>query len=169
MSRGFKVLMAVTVGMVVIFIAAGTTGASVEPQVVRVTLDDNQIGLSPFTVVPGKAVNLVINNQGDMAHRLRVLPYVGGSESNTILGPVVAAHSAYAFQLTLAPGVYRIECTQTTHAERGMVNAIVAQTPLAAALPFDMRFALSMLGLVLGSAFLIIDSLGWRGNQMASR
>lgn len=168
MSRGFKVLIAVTAVMAIIFIAAGTTGASVEPQMVRVTLKDYQIGISQFTVLPGKVVTLVVNNQGEMAHQLVVQPYVGANDANTIVGPVIGAHTSQAFQFTLTPGVYRVECVQTTHAEQGMVSAIAAQTPQAVSFPLDMNFVVSVLGLVLGSAFLIFDSLGFRVRRTPS-
>jgi hypothetical protein len=162
MSGAFKVLVAVAVVLLVVFIAAGTTGASVEPQIVRVSLTDYQIGVSQFTVVPDKVVTLVINNQGEMAHHLVIQPYVSANEANTITGPVVGAHTSQTFQVTLAPGVYRMECEQIDHANRGMVTAIAAQTPPTITFPVDVNFVVSVLGLVLGCAFILIDSMGFR-------
>ncbi len=161
MTRTLKVLIAVAIVVFLAFVFVGSTGASVEPQVVRVTLKDYQIGLSQFLVTPGKAVTLVIVNEGDLPHQLAVQRYAD-TNANVAASPVIGSHTAREIQLTLAPGVYRIACVQWDHAERGMVNVVAADTVRSTAMPIQMDFVIPLLGLVLGSVYIIGDSIGLR-------
>lgn len=164
MSRTLKVLIAVVVMLVLVFAVAGNTSASVEPQIVRVTLTDYQITLSQFVVSPGRTVTLVVTNDGDMAHKLTVRPYANPSANldAVIENQVIGSHTGQTVQFKLEPGIYRIECGLVDHAGRGMVNAIAAQSFPQKSLPLQMEFIIPVLSLVVGSAYIILDSLGFR-------
>ncbi|MBI5304487.1 MAG: cupredoxin domain-containing protein [Chloroflexi bacterium] len=162
MAHPVKVLIAVTVMLLLVFVVAGNTGASAEPQIVQVTLKDYQINLSQFVVAPGKAVTLVITNAGELPHKLIVQSYESADKANVAASPVIGSHTSQPVQFTLEPGVYRIECEQTDHAKRGMVNVIAAQTTPQKSFPLQMDFLILILGLVMGSAYIIADSLGLR-------
>ena len=168
MTRTFKVLIGVVVVAFLVFVFAGSTGAAVEPQVVRVTLKDFQIELSQFVVAPGKAVTLVLNNAGDSPHQLEITPWAGGNASKVVSSPMIGSHTTQSIQLTLDPGVYRIACVQTNHANQGMVSVLAADAPHPATIPLQMDFVIPILGLVLGSALIIGDSLGLRLTRSAS-
>lgn len=161
MTRTFKVLIALAVVVVLGLAFAGSTGASVEPQVMRVTLKDYQISLSQFVVTPGKSVNLVIDNEGDVPHQLVIQAY-GDASKNVATSPMIGSHTIQNISLTLDPGVYRIECMQLDHAGRGMVNILAANPPHPVTIPLQMDFIIPVLGLVLGSAYIIASSLGLR-------
>ena len=161
MTRTFKVLIALAVVVFLGLAFAGSTGASVEPQVMRVTLKDYQINLSQFVVTPGKAVNLVIDNQGDAPHQLVIQAYADTSK-NLVTSPMIGSHTIQSMSLTLDPGVYRIECVQVDHAARGMMSILAADAPHPLTIPLQMDFVIPVLGLVLGSAYIIGSSLGLR-------
>ncbi|MBI5031151.1 MAG: cupredoxin domain-containing protein [Chloroflexi bacterium] len=161
MTRTFKVLIALAVVVFLGLAFVGSTGASVEPQVMRVTIKDYQVSLSQFVVTPGKAVNLVINNQGDVPHQLVVQAYADASK-DLVTSPMIGSHTIQSVSFTLAPGVYRIECVQVDHAARGMVNVLTANAPQPLAIPLRVDFLIPILGLVLGSAYIIASSLGLR-------
>ncbi len=161
MTRTFKVLIALLVVVFLGFAFVGSTGASVEPQILRVTLKDYQINLSQFVVTPGKSVNLVIDNQGDLPHQLVIQAYNDASK-NLATSPMIGSHTIQNIPLTLDAGVYRIECVQVNHAARGMVNILAADTPHPMTIPLQMDFVIPVLGLVLGSAYIIADSMGLR-------
>ncbi len=162
MTRTLRVLIAATVILVLVFMVAGTTRASEEPQVVRVTLKDYQIGLSQFTVAPGKAVKFILANQGELSHQVVIQPWSDASMANGIESPVIGSHTSQEVQFTLAPGVYRISCVQWDHADRGMVNVVAADTVHPMTIPVQMDFVIPLLALVLGSAYIIGDSMGLR-------
>jgi len=168
MTRTFKVLIGVVVVVILVFVFAGSTGAAVEPQVVRVTLRDYQIELSQFVVTPGKSVTLVLNNAGDSPHQLEITPWAGGDASKMVASPVIGSHTTQSIQLTLDPGIYRIACVQTNHVDQGMVTAIAANVPRPTTIPLQMDFVIPILGLILGSAFIIGDSLGLRLTRSGS-
>jgi uncharacterized cupredoxin-like copper-binding protein len=161
MTRTFKVLIGVVVVVFLVFVFAGSTGAAAEPQMVRVTLSDYQIQLSQFVVAPGKSVTLVLNNTGESPHQVEIAPWAGNA-SKTVVSPMLGARTTQVIQVTLDPGVYRIACVQTNHAEQGMVSALAANAPAPVSLPLPMDFVIPILGLVLGSALIIGDSLGLR-------
>ena len=167
MTRTFKVLIGVVVVVFLVFVFAGSTGAAAEPQVVRVTLSDYQIQLSQFVVAPGKAVTLVLANNSETPHQLEIAPWAGNA-SKTVASPIIGAHTTQTLQLTLDAGIYRIACVQTNHAEQGMVTALAANTPAPVSLPLQMDFVIPILGLVLGSALIIGDSLGLRLTHSAN-
>ncbi len=161
MTRTLKVLIAMLVVVILGLAFAGSTGASVEPQVMRVTLKDYQISLSQFVVTPGKSVNLVIDNEGDMPHQLVIQAYNDASK-NLVTSPMIGSHTIQTLPITLDAGVYRIECEQLDHAARGMENVLTADTPHPMTIPLQMDFVIPVLGLVLGSAYIIADSMGLR-------
>ena len=162
MTRTFQVLIAVLVVLVLMFALSANTQAAMEPQIVRVTLTDYHVGLSQFTVTPGKAVEFRVENQGALVHQLVVRPYIDAQPANEANALTIAPGTLRTFQQTLAPGVYRVECIGWDHAERGMVNAIAAQTPMSRTLPIRMDFVIPLAALVLGCAWIIGDSLGLR-------
>ena len=162
MSLTLKVLIAVSVTVVLALAIGGSTGASLEPQTVRVTLTDNQITLSQLAVVSDRVVILYITNTGELTHKLVVEAYPNENNTTRIESPVIGAHTTQPVQFKLVRGLYRILCVRTDHAERGMVTSIAAQRTLqeAGALPFELTIPL--LALVLGSAYIIADTLGLR-------
>lgn len=168
MTRTFKVLIGVVVVAFLVFVFAGSTGAAVEPQVVQVTLRDYQIELSQFVVTPGKQVTLVLNNVGESPHQLEITPWAGGDATKVVASPMLGSHTTQSIQLTLDPGIYRIACVQTNHADQGMVTALAANAPHPTTIPLQMDFLIPILGLILGSAFIIGDSLGLRLTRSAS-
>ena len=99
-----------------------------------------------------------------MAHKLVIRPYANADANlNPVVeNQVIGSHTSQSVQFKLEPGIYRIECEQIDHAERGMVNAIAAQSPPQKSSSLPMDFVIPVLGLVLGSVYLIGDSLGLR-------
>lgn len=162
MTRTFKALIAVTVVVFLAFAVAGNTRASADPQIVRVTLKDYQVELSQFVVTPGKTIQFLVANDGSLAHRFSVQPYVGASAANLEDAPVIAPGTTRTVQHTFSPGVYRVACAAWDHAERGMVNALVAETTRERAFPLRMDLVIPVLALVLGSTYILGDSLGLR-------
>jgi plastocyanin len=162
MTRTLQVVIAVVVVLFLVFALSANTQASVEPQIVRVTLTDYQVALSQFTVTPGKSVEFRVDNRGALTHHLVVRPYIDSQTANVADALAIAPGTTRTFQQTLAPGVYRVECVGWDHAERGMVNAIAAEPPAPRALSIRMDVVIPLLTLVLGSAFIIGDSMGLR-------
>ncbi len=162
MTRTLQVLIAVGVVAFLVFALSANTQASVEPQIVRVSLTDYQVALSQFTVTPGKSVEFMVENRGALTHQLVVRPYTDAHAANPADALTIAPGTTRSFQQTLAPGVYRVECVGWDHAERGMVNAIAAGTPAQRSLPIRMDIVVPLFALVLGSAWIIGDSLGLR-------
>ncbi len=162
MTRTFKILIAVTVVAFLVFAFAANTRASVEPQVVRATLDDFNMDLSQFTVAPGKPVTFVVTNEGTLSHQLQVQPFFGASASDVVQGPVIAPGTSRTVQFTLSPGVYRVSCALWDHADRGMVTALAAEATPQKSFPVQMDIIVPLLAFVLGSAYIIGDSLGLR-------
>ncbi|MCL5950622.1 MAG: cupredoxin domain-containing protein [Chloroflexi bacterium] len=165
MTRTLRLLIAVVVVILLAFAVAGNTVASVDPQVVDVTLTDSQLNLSQFSVASGKTVRFVVDNQGTMAHQLRIEPYAGSTAENIVNEPVVAPNTSRTFDLTLNPGVYRIECALWDHAERGMTNAIVVNTAQSRTFPIQMDLIIPLMALVAGCIFIIGDTMGLRLTQ----
>lgn len=162
MTRTFQVLIAVVVVLVLVFALSANTQASVEPQTVHVTLTDYHVDLSQFTVTPGKSVEFMVENQGALTHQLVIRPYANSQTASVAGALTIAAGTTRSFQQTLTPGVYRVECVGWDHAERGMVNAIAAEMPPQRALPIRMDILVPLFALVLGSVWIIGDSLGLR-------
>ncbi len=162
MTRTFQVLIAVVVVLVLVFALSANTQASVEPQTVRVTLTDYHVDLSQFTVAPGKSVEFMVENQGALTHQLAIRPYTDSQPATAADALTIAPGTVRTFKQTLAPGVYRVECVGWDHAERGMVTAIAAETPAARTLPIRMDIIVPLFALVVGSVWIIGDSLGLR-------
>jgi plastocyanin len=162
MTRTFQVLIAVGVVLVLVFALSANTQASMEPQTVRVTLTDYHVDLSQFTVTPGKSVEFMVENRGALTHQLIVRPYTDSQPAKVADALTIAPSTTRTFQQTLAPGIYRVECVGWDHAERGMLNAIAAETPVPRALPIRMDIVVPLFALALGSAWIIGDSLGLR-------
>jgi uncharacterized cupredoxin-like copper-binding protein len=162
MTRTLQVVIAVVVVLLLVFAFSANTQASVEPQIVRVTLTDYQVALSQFTVTSGKVVEFMVENRGALTHHLIVRPFIGSQAANEADALAIAPGTTRTFQQTLAPGVYRVECVGWDHAERGMVNALAAETPSPRALPNRMDIVIPLLMLVLGSAYILGDSMGLR-------
>lgn len=161
MTRTLKVLIAVTVVLFLAFAVAGNTRASEDLQIVRVTLKDYRVEMSQFVVTPGKTVQFLVANDGSLAHKFGVQPYVGAGAAD-LDAPVIAPGTTRTIQHTFTPGVYRVACAGWDHAERGMVNALAAQVTPQKALPMRMDLIVPVLALVLGSAYILGDSLGLR-------
>ena len=161
MTRTFQVLIAGVVILFLLFALSANTQASMQPQIVRVTLTDYQVTLSRFTVNPGQLVEFWVDNRGALVHHLVVRPYADSQTANEADALTVAPGTQREFQQTLEPGVYRVECIAWDHAEKGMVNAIAAAPP-AQLLPVRMDIVIPLLMLVIGSAVIIGDSLGLR-------
>ncbi len=162
MTRTLRLLIAIVVVFLLAFAIVGNTGASVEPQVLDVTLTDSQVSLSQFSVAPGKSVHFIVDNRGTLAHQLRIEPYAGATAASTIDEPVVAPNTIRSFDLTLGPGVYRIECSLWDHAERGMANALAVQSAPTRTFPVQMDMLIPLMALVAGCIFIIGDALGLR-------
>lgn len=161
MTRTFKILIAVVLVLFFAFALSGNTQASVEPQIVRVTLTDYKVELSQFTVTPGRVVQFAIDNQSSRVHHFVVLPYVETSVNPADV-TVIAPGTLRTIQRTLAPGIYRVECNEWDHAERGMLNVIAAEAPRPRAFPIRMDFIIPLVALILGSGYIIGDALGLR-------
>jgi plastocyanin len=162
MTRTFQILIAVVAVLVLLFALSANTQASVEPQIVRVTLTDYHVDLSQFTVTPGKAVEFVVENQSAVPHQIVVRPYIDSQTSDVAGALTIGPGTMRTFQQSLAPGIYRVECVSWDHAERGMVNVIAAEAPAQRAFPLRMDIFIPLLTLVLGSLWIIGDSLGLR-------
>ncbi|MBI4671996.1 MAG: cupredoxin domain-containing protein [Chloroflexi bacterium] len=162
MTRTFKVVIAVGSLLFLAFFIAGSTRASDEPQIIHVTLQDDQVKLSQFVVTPGRVVKFVITNQGALSHQFVVQPFASAGASKVEDAPVIAAGTTWTIQYTLSPGIYRVACSLRDHAEKGMVNVLAADVARPLTIPMNMEFVLPILALVLGSAYIIGDSLGLR-------
>lgn len=162
MTRTFKVLIAAVVVLFLVFAFFGNTQASVEPQIVRVTLTDYKVELSRFAVTPGRPVQFVVDNQGTMSHHFVVQPYVETKMANPEEETVIGAGTTRTVQRTLTPGVYRVECDAWDHAARGMVNTLAAEVTVQSTLPIRMDFVIPILALIFGSVYIIGDSMGLR-------
>ncbi|MDE3087907.1 MAG: cupredoxin domain-containing protein [Chloroflexota bacterium] len=167
MTRTLKVLIGLAVVLFFAFAFTTNTRASEEPQIVRVTLTDYQVDLSQFTATPGKTIQFLIDNHGSLSHRLVVQPYADAQPANSPDDPVVAPGTMRTIQRTLTAGVYRVECAEWDHAERGMVNVLAVQTPTQKAMPIQVETVIPFLAFVLGSAYIIGDSLGVRLTRAA--
>lgn len=162
MTRTSQILIAVVVVLVLIFALSANTQASVEPQTIRVTLTDYRVDLSQFTVAPGKSIEFMVENQGALTHQLAIRPCTNSQPATAADALTIAPGTTRTFKQTLAPGIYRVECVGWDHAERGMINAIAAETPAPRALPIRMDIVIPLLALVAGSVWIIGDSLGLR-------
>ncbi len=162
MSRTFKLVMIVTVALFLVILAAGTTRASEEPQIVRVVLRDYQVETSRFVVTSARPVQFVIANVGTLAHQFLVQPMTRNDATAADHAPVIAAGTLRTVQTVLSPGVYRIECAVKDHVERGMFSAIASETApqVVFAMPIQSWFPLLMF--VLGCVYIISDSVGLR-------
>ncbi len=159
MSRTLKSMFALASLVFLAFYIATGTRAAAEPQTVRVSLSDYHVDLSQFTVAPGKAVQFVVTNTGSLAHRLVIAPYATTPAPDAADAPVVGAGSSLAFQRTLEPGVYRVECLQWDHADRGMVNILAAEPARAPAPPWRIDLLFPFAALVFGAAYMIADAM----------
>jgi len=169
MRRTFRILIALGGVFFLALAIVGTTRASDEPQIIRVTLKDYHIELSKFTLAPGKAVEFLVANEGTIPHRFIVESYAGTNVGNESDAPVIAANTARTIQQTFAPGIYRVSCDKWDHAARGMTNAFAVQSPSQQAIPVRMDFVIPLLALALGSTYILWDSLGlsltWIGKE----
>ena len=162
MTRTGQVLIAFLMVLALVFVLSANTQASVEPQTVRVTLTDFHVALSQFTVTPGKPVDFVVDNQSALAHHLVVRPYDDSQPADIAEAVTIGSGTQRSFRQTLEPGVYRVECLAWDHAERGMLNAIAAETPASRTFPIRMDMLVSLSALVLGCVWIIGSSLGLR-------
>jgi hypothetical protein len=162
MTRTFKILIVGLGVLFLVFALSANTQASVEPQTVRVTLTDYHVALSQFVVTPGKPVDFVVDNQGALTHHLVVRPYIDSQPANFADALTIGSGTVQTFRQTVAPGVYRVECVAWDHAERGMLNAIAAETPASRSFPIRMDMLVSLSTLALGCAWIIGSSLGLR-------
>ena len=162
MTRTFKILISGTVLLVLVLVFVGSTQASAEPQVVRVTLTDYQVQLSQFTVVPGKTVQFLVENDGVLSHQFAVQPYAGAETTAAGDIPVLSPGASMTVRRTFGPGVYRVVCTEWDHAERGMVSVFAADKPRSPSMPLQMDLWIPLLSLVAGAAWIIGDSMGLR-------
>lgn len=162
MTRTFKVLISGTVLLLLVLVFVGSTQASAEPQVVRVTLTDYQVQLSQFTVLPGKTVQFLVTNDGVLSHRFAVQPFAGAETADSGQLPVVAPGSTMTFVRTFGPGVYQVICTEWDHAERGMVSVFAADKQRSPAFPLRMDLWIPLFSLVAGAAWIIGDNMGLR-------
>ncbi len=160
MRHKYQFMIALVSVFFLAFAMVGTTRASVEPQIIDVTMKDYYIELSKFTLEPGKAVEFRVTNQGTVPHRFIVEPYVGASTTNEAESTVIATGTARTIRQTFQPGIYRVTCDKWDHAARGMVNAFAVETASQKTIPWRIDFIISLLGLVLGSAYILWDSLG---------
>jgi uncharacterized cupredoxin-like copper-binding protein len=160
MRRTFKILIALVGVLFSAFAIVGTTRASDEPQIIHVTLKDYNIELSRFTFMPGKAVEFLVANQGTMPHRFVVESYASANAINATDAPVIAAGTSRTMLQTFKPGIYRVTCDKWDHTTRGMVNAFAVEATSQKTVPIRIEFIIPILGLVLGSAYIVWDSLG---------
>ena len=92
-----------------------TVGAA-EP--VEVVGDEYRFDPSSLVVEGGGPVELVLDNQGSIAHNLRLFDgadEVGGT-------PTFAGGDQRSASVDFAPGAYRMVCTVADHEELGMVG-----------------------------------------------
>lgn len=160
MTRTFRVLISGTVLLLLVLVFVGSTQASVDPQVVRVTLTDYQVQLSQFTVLPGKTVQFLVTNDGILSHRFAVQPFAGAEMGNSGDVPVIAPGTTMTLIRTFGPGVYQVVCTEWDHAERGMVSVFAADKPHSPSFPIRMDLWIPLFSLVAGAAWIIGDSMG---------
>lgn len=161
MTLTFKVLIGVTLILVAAFSVVTSTGASADPQIVHVSLTDTQMRLSQFVVAADRPVRFEVTNEGTLAHSLSVRPMTAPI-SDTGNELVIGARTMQIINQTLPAGIYRVYCSFFDHADRGMQSAIAAETTSRTMYPFPMTGLVSILGLVLGCAYIIGDSLGLR-------
>jgi uncharacterized cupredoxin-like copper-binding protein len=162
MTRTFKALVALALLLFLVFVIAGTTPASAEPQTVHVTLKDYAVSLSQFVVTSDRAVRFVVDNQSSLPHRLAMQPMSNVAGSNSDDEPVIAPGTIRTLQHTFSPGVYRIVCLTTDHAGKGMLTVFAAEPVRPSASPIRMDFAIPFLVFVLGSVWILADSAGLR-------
>ncbi len=160
MTRTFKVLVALVVLLFLVFVIAGGTHASDEPQVVQVTLSDYQVQMSQFTVTPGKPVQFVVTNAGSLPHQVVVEPYLADPSAMPQDVPVIAPGMERTIQQTLAAGIYKIECLEWDHAARGMLNVFASDLPHTPSVPLHLDVLIPIAALALGAAYIIGDSMG---------
>lgn len=84
-----------------------------------------QIGLNDFRLVPNEVVatagtvTFVLKNEGRYTHDFRV----EGSGIDE-RAPKVGRGRTFEWQIDLEPGIYRISCPISNHADRGMVGSL---------------------------------------------
>ncbi|MBI4786833.1 MAG: hypothetical protein HY782_07290 [Chloroflexi bacterium] len=160
MTRTFKVLITTALLVFLAFAIYGNTQASTEPQTIRVLLKDYHVELSQFVVTPGRAVRFVVVNDGSMPHQLVVQPYLEARALDWTDMPVVSPFTLRTLEQTFTAGVYRVSCGVADHAEKGMVNVLVANSPQKPPAPLRADVLIPLLALALGSALIIGDSMG---------
>lgn len=161
MTLTFKVLTGVAMILIAAFSVVTSTGASTDPQIIHVSLTDTQMRISQFVVTADRPVRFEVANEGTVAHSLSVLPMTAPvSDPRNSL--VIGAHTIQVINQTLPAGIYRIYCNFFDHADKGMQSAIAAETTSRTVYPFPMTGLVSILGLALGCAYIIGDSLGLR-------
>jgi plastocyanin len=160
MGRTLRILFVLVGILISAFVIVGTTRASDEPQIIRVTMKDYHIDLSRYSFVPGKVVEFQVSNEGSTPHRFLVERYDGADTTNEAKAPVIGTGTLQTIQQTFTPGVYRVICDRWDHAARGMIGTFIVDTPSHDTVPVPINFVVPLLGLVLGSAYLILDSLG---------
>lgn len=162
MTRTLRILVAATAVILLAFLLVSNTGASDEPQVVKVNLRDYRVDLSQFSVAPGKTVRFIVENDGATAHQLTIEPWAGQVDANVPADLVVAPNTSRTLDKTFSPGVYRVECNEWDHAERGMVTALAVGAAPRRTFPLQMDLIVPLLGLFVGATFIISDALGLR-------
>lgn len=162
MTRTFKILLGVAVVVFLTFLVVGSTRASTEPQVVHVTLTDSGIALSQRVVAQDRAVSFVVTNMGSLAHQFAVVSYEGTASMAAAAQAVIAPATTWTINRTFAAGVYRVECLNPDHVNRGLATPLAAQALPQAVFPVPMDSVIPILALALGAAYLVGDSLGVR-------
>ncbi len=162
MTRTFKALMALALLLFLVFVIAGTTPASAEPQIVHVTLKDYAVDLSQFVVTSDRVVRFVVDNQSSLPHQLAMQRLSNVAASDSAAEPMIGPGTIRTLQHSFQPGVYRIVCLNEDLAGKGMVNIFAAEPVRPFAPPIRMDFAIPFLALVLGSVWILADSAGLR-------
>jgi plastocyanin len=162
MTRTFKVLIGLGLLAFLIFGITRNTQASEQPQVVRVSVKDYQVDLSQFVVTPGRTVRFVVENNGSLPHQLTIQALSSSVTMPNMDNPVIGPGTSRTVQFSLQPGIYRVVCAVADHVEKGMVNVFAADAVRSASFPFPMDIAIPFITLLLGSAFIIGDSVGLR-------
>ncbi len=162
MSRTFKLVVIVTVALFLVILAAGTTRASEEPQIVRVLMKEYVVQASQFVVATDRPVKFVVVNADAFPHQFVLQPMSRAESAPTDDAPVIGAGTLRTIQMLLSPGIYRIECGIKDHVERGMFSAIAAETTPRVTFSLPPLTWLPLLIFVFGATYIIADSAGVR-------